>query len=329
MLPKGGGFKLIYILDILALCFCFPFLVLVRADNPPFCTPAENSTVLWLCLKESESTDISLISGQQYTIQDPHYIKFKSNLTIVSTDAAEPAILFLNDMSSQYGLFSGDYSTGITINNIDIRANGTGVFLQNIGNIFINNCRVSGYRITSPDTAFIKHAQTLKIHNTIFYDNTVASQSSNFVNPAFMIGTWRQQWNISISECKFENNYITNSLSNTPVYTAINLFFYVSGFYYQYCDGDDLNDDNDDAVSSSSCSTVSASKSSFVLEMNQNNHFQNNKINGSGSAFALIQTSFEQYIAINGYSIQIANSTFTENEVHQEQVGLLLRASRL
>ena len=133
--------------------FLASFPLLVQSLN---CNPAENSIVLWQCLQDHNKDHITLLSGHNYTISnDASLSSYRiQSLTITSTESHSPAILILKDLS-EYGLFTTGTGSTIYLENIDIRGNGTGIFLHNVGNIHISNCIVSGYNISSSSTRFI------------------------------------------------------------------------------------------------------------------------------------------------------------------------------
>ena len=103
------------------------------------CNPAENSALLWQCLQNNNG-HISLLSGHNYTISD-NTVRYpiSTNLTINSTESNTPAILVLNNISED-GLFTNGT---IILNNLDIRGEGPGKFLNYVNEIQINNCYVS------------------------------------------------------------------------------------------------------------------------------------------------------------------------------------------
>jgi len=182
---------------LLGLLASSPFLV--KALN---CNPAENSAVLWQCLQDNNG-HISLLSGRNYTISDNTVsYPISKNLKINSTELNSPAVLVLQDISKE-GLFTTNGK--IVLNNLDIRGEGSGVFLMNVNDIEINDCSVSNYNITDSSTHFIGGVNKMKISKTIFYNNTVYSTTSSIAYPAYVIGTAGQsnQWDITISDCTF------------------------------------------------------------------------------------------------------------------------------
>ena len=115
------------------------------------CNPAENSAVLWQCLQNNNG-HITLLSGHNYTINNNTWSHtIQSSLEINSTESNIPAILVLQDISEE-GLFTSIYdddyvySSSIILNNLDIRGEGPGKFLNNLtikGSILLEVARYS------------------------------------------------------------------------------------------------------------------------------------------------------------------------------------------